>query len=110
METLQASALPTALDAILAFPVPRAPLAWLPGAHLAHVAVVAGAADGPLENQQEQAGVSHPVQHRQGTALLWELLDTSLCVVAIISDNTWKEQAGWSEHPEMGCSVAQSFM
>lgn len=74
METLQTSALSTALDAVLAFPVPRAPLAWLPWAHLTHVSVVAGAADGPLENQQEQVGVSHLVQHRQGTALLWKLL------------------------------------
>lgn len=63
VETFQASALSTALDAILALPVPRAPLAWLPWAHLTHVSVVARAADGPLWNQ-EQARVSHLVQHR----------------------------------------------
>lgn len=110
MESLQALAPPAALDPVLAFPVPGAPLARLPRAHLAHVAEVAGAADRPLQNQREQAGVRHRVQHRQGTALLWELLDSPLCLTDIISDNTWKEQGGWSEHPEMGCSVGQSFV
>lgn len=88
METLQASALPAALHAVLAFPVPGAPLAWLPWAHLTHVSIVARAADGPLEDQQEEVGVSHLVQCRQGTALLLKLLYSFDYVIAVISDST----------------------
>lgn len=37
--------------------------------------------------QQERVGVSHLVQHRQGTALLWKLLYSFNYAIAIISDN-----------------------
>lgn len=90
VEALQASALSTALDAILAFSIPRAPLARLPWAHLAHVSVVAGAADRPLKNQQ--VGMSSLVQHKQGTALWWKLHHSFNYVIAIISGNAWKDQ------------------
>lgn len=56
METFQTLALSAALDAVQAFPIPGAPLAWLSWAHLTHVSVVAGAADRLLGTNKSRLG------------------------------------------------------
>lgn len=79
MEALQTPALPAALAAVLALPVPRAPPPRLPGTHLTLVPEVAGAAHGPLEKTNRTSCCEPSRTHTQVTASLRELPGSPLC-------------------------------